>query len=132
MKLFKSDLNGNSPAEMSLAGFVSASGSTVTIDFGAGGIGGSRNTNQADGYYALKLDLNGDGTFETTYNFYRLFGDTNGDGKVDQTDVNNVTAGMVAYSVLSDLNADGRVNSTDLLYVRRALNRSLNPSLPLG
>ena len=132
MKLFKSDLNGNSPAEMSLAGFVSASGSTVTIDFGAQGIGGSRNTSQADGYYALKLDLNGDGTFETTYNLYRLFGDTNGDGKVDQTDVNNVTAGMVAYSVLSDLNADGRVNSTDLLYVRRALNRSLNPSLPLG
>jgi hypothetical protein len=132
MKLIKSDLNGNNPSDMSLAGFVSASGSTVTIDFGSAGIGGSRNTNQADGYYALQLDLDGNGTFETTYNFYRLLGDTNGDGKVDQTDFNNVSAGMSAYSVENDMNGDGRINTTDLLYVRRALNRIVNPSLPLG
>jgi hypothetical protein len=132
MKLIKSDLNGNNPSEMSLAGLVSSSGSAVTIDFGAAGIGGSRNTNQADGYYALKLDMDGDGAFETTFNFYRLFGDTNGDKKVDQADINNVTAGMSAYSVESDLNGDGRVNTTDLLHTRRALNRALNASLPLG
>jgi hypothetical protein len=132
MKLIKSDLNGNNPSDMSLAGLVSSSGSAVTIDFGAAGIGGSRNTNQADGYYALKLDMDGDGTFETTFNFYRLFGDTNGDKKVDQADINNVTAGMSAYSVESDLNGDGRVNTTDLLHARRALNRTLNASLPLG
>jgi hypothetical protein len=39
---------------------------------------------------------------------------------------------MSAYSVENDMNGDGRVNTTDLLYVRRALNRSVNPSLPLG
>jgi uncharacterized protein (DUF2141 family) len=61
-----------------------------------------------------------------------LLGDTNGDGKVDQTDFNNVSAGMSAYSVENDMNGDGRVNTTDLLYVRRALNRIVNPSLPLG
>jgi hypothetical protein len=115
-----------------LAGTVSASGSTVAIDFGAAGIGGTRNTNAADGYYSLQFDLDSDGTFETTYNFFRLFGDTNGDGKVDQTDVNNVTAGMTAYSAEYDLNLDGRVTSGDLILVRRAQGRMLNTSLPLG
>ncbi len=132
MKLVKRDLNGNNPSDMSLTGLVSASGSTVAIDFGAQGIGGARNTNAADGYYALQFDLDSDGTFETTYNFFRLFGDTNGDGKVDQTDVNNVTAGMTAYSAEYDLNLDGRVTSGDLILVRRALGRALNTSLPLG
>jgi hypothetical protein len=132
MKLVKRDLNGNNPSDMSLTGLVSASGSTVAIDFGAAGIGGARNTNLADGYYALQFDLDSDGTFETTYNFFRLFGDTNGDGKVDQADVNNVTAGMTAYSAEYDLNFDGRVTSGDLILVKRALGRALNTSLPLG
>jgi hypothetical protein len=132
IKLVKRDLNGNNPSDMSLTGLVSASGSTVAIDFGAAGIGGARNTNLADGYYALQFDLDSDGTFETTYNFFRLFGDTNGDGKVDQADVNNVTAGMTAYSAEYDLNFDGRVTSGDLILVRRALGRALNTSLPLG
>jgi hypothetical protein len=132
IKLVKRDLSGNNPSDVSLTGLVSASGSTVAIDFGAAGIGGARNTNAADGYYALQFDLDSDGTFETTYNFFRLFGDTNGDGKVDQADVNNVAAGMTAYSAAYDLNFDGRVTSGDLILVRRALGRALNPSLPLG
>jgi hypothetical protein len=132
IKLVKGDLNGNNPSDVSLTGLVSASGSTVAIDFGSQGIGGARSTNLADGYYALQFDLDSDGTFETTYNFFRLFGDTNGDGKVDQTDVNNVTAGMTAYSAAYDLNLDGRVTSGDLIFVRRAQGRALNPSLPLG
>jgi hypothetical protein len=132
MKLVKRDLNGNNPSDVSLTGLVSASGSTVAIDFGVAGIGGARNTNLADGYYALQFDLDSDGTFETTYNFFRLFGDTNGDGKVDQADVNNVTAGMTAYSAEYDLNFDGRVTSGDLILVKRALGRALNTSLPLG
>jgi hypothetical protein len=132
IKLVKRDLNGNNPSDVSLTGLVSASGSTVAIDFGSQGIGGARNTNLADGYYALQFDLDSDGTFETTYNFFRLFGDTNGDGKVDQADVNNVTAGMTAYSAEYDLNFDGRVTSGDLIFVRRAQGRALNPSLPLG
>jgi hypothetical protein len=132
MKLVKRDLSGNNPSDVSLTGLVSASGSTVAIDFGAAGIGGARNTNAADGYYALQFDLDSDGTFETTYNFFRLFGDTNGDGKVDQADVNNVAAGMTAYSAAYDLNFDGRVTSGDLILVRRALGRALNTSLPLG
>jgi hypothetical protein len=132
MKLIKRDLNGNNPQEMPLTGLVSASDSVVTIDFGASGIGGARNTNAADGYYTLELDMDSDGTLETKFSFYRLFGDTNGDGKVDQADVNNVAAAMTAYSAEFDLNSDGRVNTADLLYVRRALNRSVNSSLPLG
>jgi hypothetical protein len=132
IKLVKGDLSGNNPSDVSLTGLVSASGSTVAIDFGSQGIGGARNTNLADGYYALQFDLDSDGTFETTYNFFRLFGDTNGDGKVDQTDVNNVTAGMTAYSAAYDLNLDGRVTSGDVILVRRAQGRALNPSLPLG
>jgi hypothetical protein len=39
---------------------------------------------------------------------------------------------MTAYSAEYDLNLDGRVTSGDLIFVRRALGRALNPSLPLG
>ena len=132
VRLLKADLNGTGAAVVSLTGFVSASGSTLAIDFGAAGLGASRNTNLADGYYTLELDLNGDGTFETSRRFYRLLGDVNGDRMVDTTDVSLVTAGTTsAYSSVLDTNGDGTVNASDLLYTTRAKGRKLKVELLL-
>ncbi len=131
VRLLKADLNGNNPTPLALTGQVSSSGTTLAIDFGAQGISNSRNGITGDGYYTLQLDLDSDGVFDSNFYFYRLFGDTNGDRKVDQTDINIVTAALTSYSVLADLNFDGRVNSTDLIYVRRSLGRALKSDLPI-
>ena len=132
VRLLKADLNGNGAAVVSLTGFVSASGSTLAIDFGAAGLGASRNTNLADGYYTLELDLNGDGTFETSRRFYRLLGDVNGDRQVDDSDVSLVRAGMsLSYNSIWDTNGDGTVNASDLLYTTRAKGRKLKVELLL-
>jgi hypothetical protein len=126
VRLLKADLSGNGATVVPLTGFLSASGSTLAIDFGAAGLGASRNTNAADGYYTLGLDLDGDGVFETTRRFYRLLGDVNGDRKVDTTDVSAVTAGTsTTYNPLLDINGDGVVNGSDLMFARRASGRRL-------
>ena len=115
-----------------LTGFVSASGSTLAIDFGAAGLGASRNTNLADGYYTLGLDLDGDGVFESSRRFYRLLGDVNGDRQVNTTDVSLVNAGMTtAYNSVLDINGDGVVNASDLMFVNRAKGRKLADGLLL-
>jgi parallel beta-helix repeat protein len=131
VKLLKADLNGNNPVPLALTGQVSSNGSTLAIDFGSDGISNSRNSTAGDGYYTLQVDLDADGVFETSFYFYRLFGDTNGDRKVNQIDVNAVTAAMSSYSVLADLNFDGRVNSSDLIFVRRSVGRALKSDLPI-
>ena len=132
VRLLKADLNGNGSTVIPLTGFVSASGSTLAINFGAVGLGASRNTNAADGYYSLGMDLDGDGVFETTRRFYRLLGDVNGDRKVDTTDVSAVTAGTTAsYNSLLDTNGDGVVNGSDLMFVKRAVGRKLADGLLL-
>jgi hypothetical protein len=132
VRLLKADLNGSGATVVPLTGFVSASGSTLAIDFGAAGLGASRNTNLADGYYTLGLDLDGDGTFETSRRFYRLLGDVNGDRQVDDSDVSLVRAGTTsAYSSVLDTNGDGIVNASDLLYSTRAKGRKLAAGLLL-
>ena len=132
VRLLKADLNGNGAAVVPLTGFVSASGSTLAIDFGATGLGASRNTNLADGYYTLGLDLDGDGVFESSRRFYRLLGDVNGDRQVNTTDVSLVTAGTTsAYNAVLDINGDGVVNGADLMLVNRAKGRKLADGLLL-
>jgi hypothetical protein len=98
----------------------------------------------ADGRYTLKvlasqvstpggsLDGNGDGTTGDDYSFgaahglVRLYGDTNGDGKVDAADLAlfRQTFGRVAgdplYLSWLDVNGDGVVNGIDLARFRQA------------
>jgi hypothetical protein len=132
VRLLKADLNGNGATVMPLTGFVSASGSTLAIDFGAAGLGGSRNTNLADGYYTLGMDLDGDGVFESSRRFYRLLGDVNGDRQVNPTDVSLVTAGTTsAYNPVLDINGDGVVNGADIMLVSKARGRKLADGLLL-
>lgn len=98
----------------------------------------------ADGQYTLKvlatqvatpggrLDGNGDGTPGDDYSFgaaqglFRHYGDANGDGKVDATDLAlfRETFGRVAgdplYLSLFDANGDGTINGADLTRFRQA------------
>jgi hypothetical protein len=132
VRLVKRDLAGNNPAAVALApGTLSAAGGTLTLNFGPNGLGGNRNSNAADGYYTLEIDLDGDGTFETTRSFYRLIGDTNGDRRVDDADVARIDAVIAAngFAADADVNGDGYVNATDRLLALRHRGRSLAPHL---
>lgn len=111
-------------ANVSLAGVIShAAGSNrLAFDFGTNGVGGGATSLAGDGYYKLELDLDGDGTFETSRSFYRLLGDVNGDRSVDQADLDAVKGpNNAAY----DANGDGKVDSADLLLVTRSKGRRI-------
>jgi hypothetical protein len=61
------------------------------------------------------LDVDGDGIFESSFDFFRLQGDADGDGDVDNDDLSLVTSslGQVGNNLAGDLNGDGRVNVLD-------------------
>jgi len=69
--------------------------------------------------------------------FY-LPGDANGDGKVDQADINAVKASMGAragdsrYSFDADANRDGRINAQDLRYTQTNLGASTDITPVVG
>ncbi len=128
-QLMRTDLNGSNLSEVSLPS-PNFTGAAYTFDFGSQGIGGNRNSDLGDGYYQFKFDLDGDGTFETTRSFFRLFGDTDGNGVVNSDDLNAIDAAKKAGASPTakrnaDINGDGVVNALDRLYGTRALNRRL-------
>ena len=133
VRLVKRDLSGSgtgtlvSPSAYSL----SVSGAVLMLDFGTQGLGGNRNSNAGDGYYTLELDLSGDGTFGTARSFYRLFGDANGDRKVDAADGAFVLAayGQLGPNLEGDVNGDGVVNALDRTYALRANGAALGAGL---
>jgi hypothetical protein len=130
--LTRYSLTGTGGTAVSLVGKATASGSRIAIDFGAQGIGGSRNSATGDGYYGLKLDADDNGSFETVRNFYRLLGDTNGDRIVSTADRNNVTAALGRTGIQeADVNGDGVVNSTDRTLVKRQIGRKIAAGLRL-
>ncbi len=91
--LYKYALAGDASSKtaVSLANAnVSVIDHAIEIDFGSGGIGGNPNTTAANGYYELDVVLpNGQTAID---HFYRLLGDVNGDGIVDQNDLNEIAA----------------------------------------
>ncbi|MCA9083759.1 MAG: hypothetical protein KDA81_06875, partial [Planctomycetaceae bacterium] len=89
-------------------------GNAVALDFGRYGIGGrDRNGN---GLYRIAVDTNGDGLFDDArFEFFRLYGDSNGDGEVTNAD-------RIARE---DLNGDGRINARDRIVYRRERGRKL-------
>ncbi len=131
--LSRFNLDGSgSGSDVNLNGLMSAAGNGLTVDFGANGIGGNRNTNVGDGYYILAIDADGDGIFETQRRFYRLLGDVNGDRKVDSADANAILAGFGhPYDPNLDANGDGVVNSIDRTLALRAIGRQLGSDLVL-
>jgi len=84
-----------------------------------------------------KLDGNRDGTGGDDYEFglFRMSGDTNGDGSVNDLDrravLDNWLKPAGQFDVHADANGDGAVNVHDLLAVRRNWQRSVEPPVRL-
>lgn len=131
IKLEKFDLDGlGVPQLIDLTARASAVDQALQIDFGTGGLPGGGSSNIADGYYKLSIDLDGDlsNGYESQLHFYRLLGDINGDGRVDDDDR---TAVENTSDPEADVNGDGIVNILDRQRVIQSLNRQFNNTLPL-
>jgi ELWxxDGT repeat protein len=108
---------------------VSTSGNQLLFDFGPQGVGGVANSAVGDGLYRLRVDLDGsvDSTgkrlSEVVANFFRLFGDADGNGLVNQADVTAVTQaqGLPGLYPGADLDGDGDVDADDLNNVKKRL-----------
>lgn len=116
---------------------VTLSGTDLSIDFGKNGITslltesgvpgtGSPKTTFGDGWFALGIDPKGDPSQGQVVwlPFFRLLGDTNGDKKVDTTDINNVNGAFGSSGALleADVNGDGGVNALDRTEASSASN----------
>jgi hypothetical protein len=149
LTLTQYDLTGQNPVgTVSLKGLLSLVDDAIEIDFGAGGVGGAASTTAADGYYALTFTSPAGGGQSSTHHFYRLLGDGDGSGTVDQLDLSDIAVargqsvsliaaatGQPASSLTPlsmDVNGDGTVNNTDLLLATKSKGRSLGNGLPLG
>jgi parallel beta-helix repeat protein len=133
LRLTRFGLDGSgSGANINLADRLQTAGAQISIDFGAGGIGGNPNSTAGNGYYRLALDADGNGTFETTRHFYRLLGDANGDCVVNSLDRQAVDAafGQSGINLNADLNGDGVVNRRDRRLVDGQLGRRVASGLP--
>ncbi len=134
---------------VSLKGLVEVIDNAIEIDFGAGGVGGNAGTTAANGYYALTFTpTGGQPGVGSTHHFYRLLGDVDGSGTVDQLDLYDIAAArgqlvsLIAAAINQpasalasqsmDVNGDGSVNNTDLLLATRSKGNSLKSGLPLG
>lgn len=125
------DLNGNNGNSMLLLSGAVVN-NTITVDFGVQGIGGNANTNVGDGYYEVSVDMDGNGSFDSSKYFYRLLGDVSGDTKVTSADKVQVLLAAGTTNPESDANGNGIVNILDTSLVSRAMNRMLKSGLPLN
>ncbi len=107
----------------------SVSGNKVSLDFGSVGMGGLRQA--GNGFYRVKIDVDGNGSFadaaDKVFEFYRLFGDANGDGKVSVEDTNLVTAqmGRSGANLEGDVDGNGTVNSLDRTFTVQQRGKAL-------
>ncbi|MCA9050870.1 MAG: DUF5006 domain-containing protein [Planctomycetaceae bacterium] len=94
------------------------SGNAVRLDFGSTGLGGSGRA--GNGFYRIAIDLDGNGLFDDArFEFFRLYGDADGDGKVTNAD----------RTATEDLNGDGRITARDRIVYRRERGRKLHDNL---
>ena len=127
ISLTNTGLTGTAKTAVALKGLVTTNGNQIHIDFGSKGLGGNAASNAADGSYLISLDLDGNGSLETTQRFWRLLGDVNGDKVVDAKDtvVVNTNLNKSGVNIPGDTNGDGKVNSTDATYVKNAQKRKI-------
>ena len=91
----------------------------------------------ADGVYDLKLDhtkvhdaLNQTLATDYLFSFFRLYGDFNGDGTVNNSDffqfrrTFNLRSGQAGYIPFFDYDGDGTVNNSDYFQFRRRFGTS--------
>ncbi len=122
LKLTYLGLNGTGNANVPLfASEVSITGSkSLEIDFGKGGITGDPTSSTGDGYYQISAaSLGGEISTKT---FFRLLGDVNGDGVVNNADLATINAaiGESGANLAADVDGSGAVNSLDLEYAEKA------------
>ena len=113
-----------------VTGFVlSQNGNKLGLDFGSNGLGGLRQA--GNGFYRIFVDMDLNASFsdiaDKKFEFHRLFGDANGDGKVDVADTNLVTSqlGRTGSNLSGDLDGNGVVNSTDRLFSTQQRGKKL-------
>lgn len=131
IRLIRRELDGSGGEARTLAGLVTVTGASLSINFGPGGIGGDPRGPAGDGVYEVQLDVDGDGTFETSRRFFRLLGDATGDGRVGQDDLAAIRSrlGVVGESLEQDVDGDGRVSILDLVLAYRSLGRRVGDGL---
>ncbi|WP_146576085.1 hypothetical protein [Neorhodopirellula pilleata] len=67
------------------------------------------------------MDLDGDGQFDDGhFEFFRLFGDTNGNGRVEASDQLNIN---------EDINGDGRIDTRDRRDAKTRLHQAVDDAL---
>jgi hypothetical protein len=140
IQIYKYDLNGSASSKtaVSLASPTSLTvlDHAIEIDFGKLGLGGNPNTIAADGYYEIDINLPDGQT--AVHHFYRLLGDVNGDGVVDQSDLNEIAAAIndsapTGFAALSgDVTGAGTISGIDLTLATRSRGRKLLAGLSLG
>ena len=109
----------------------------LRLDFGTNGITGVRTSNTGDGFYRIRLDVNGDGDFtdaeDASFEFHRILGDANGDAVVNNADlaIVNSQQGRTGALLQGDMDGNGGVNFQDRNYVnaQKAINRHLDEAL---
>ncbi len=103
--------------------------SRLRLDFGSSGVGGLRQA--GDGFYRIRIDMDGDAAFggadDAEFEFFRLFGDVNGDGIVTLADTNLVGSqlGRTGSGLEADCDGNGVVNTLDRQYSIQRRNRTL-------
>ncbi len=139
IQIFKYDLNNDASSKTAVppSGVsVDVIDHAIELDFGANGIGGHPQTNAADGYYEVDIQLPNGQT--SVHHFYRLLGDVNGDQVVDQNDLNEIAADVGAASQMgwtplsADVTGAGTVTTLDLTIATRAKGHPLAKKLSLG
>jgi hypothetical protein len=119
------------PLQISLSDKVALTSTGVNISLG------ETFTTATDGLYELQVDLDGDGTLETSYWFIRILGDVTGDGKVSPEDTNAIQTCLLSgqptppQCVSADANGDKKINVLDLNISTFQRGRSL-PQPPGG
>ena len=133
VRLIGRGLDGSANVAIPIATKLKAIDKVLEFDFGPNGITGDSTSIVGDGYYEVQMDLDNNGTFETTKRFYRLLGDVNADQTVDDTDVIIITAalGNSGTNLDADVTGDGVVSAFDRTLARRARGRSLTGGLTL-
>ena len=110
-------------------GTMTVADNKLSFDFGSTGLGGARSL--GNGFYRVLIDMDGDGSRtggdDAAFEFYRLFGDANGDREVDTKDITLVRKQMrrSGDNLDADIDGSGRVDGRDFLWVRRSRGQKL-------
>ena len=99
------------------AGIATVNGDSINLDFGANGIGGVGAA--GNGFYRVSIDTDGDGSADVSFEFFRLYGDGNGDGVVSRAD----------GAARVDLNGDGRYDIFDMFAIRTENGKAVDLAL---